>query len=160
MSCQYCLISSAILFYIIIKNLKYFTHSYNIYLKFRFHRCVLRDEMNKTRYHLHIYFLKKLHHHCFKSSPSIWSSKIRVNLAHVISFLFPPYCHLSSGRRSHTVVLCHASFLCSKDELDAFASGNASSYHPFPSSQNRIIESTPSPPPILSGPSYFHPPLI
>jgi hypothetical protein len=42
----------------------YLTH--DIHLKFSFHHYVLRDEMNKNRYHLHIFSKEfKLTHHCF-----------------------------------------------------------------------------------------------
>jgi hypothetical protein len=69
--------------------------------------------MNKTRSHMHM-FLKKLTHHCFKSStficsnwidsmnfPHFWSSKIRVIPTIIVSSLFPPRCRLSSGWRCH-----------------------------------------------------------
>jgi hypothetical protein len=41
----------------------YLSHSYDIYLKFCFHRCVLRDEINKIR----SYVFFKLTHRYFKS---------------------------------------------------------------------------------------------
>jgi hypothetical protein len=47
-------------FRIITKIKNDLSHSYDIHLKSCFHCCVLRDEINKTRSHLHIFFLKKL----------------------------------------------------------------------------------------------------
>jgi hypothetical protein len=32
------------------------SHSYDIHLKFHSHNCVLRDEINKIRSHLHMFF--------------------------------------------------------------------------------------------------------
>jgi hypothetical protein len=62
----------------------------------------------------------------------IWfflSSKICVSPTSIISFLFPFRWHLSNNRRRHSVVLCHASFSWSQDEIDASTSsfGNTSS---------------------------------
>jgi hypothetical protein len=65
--------------------------------------------MNKTRSHMHIFFLKnKLIHRCFKSLPfnySNWidrlnflhfqSTKIRISPTDIVSSLFPPRCRLS-----------------------------------------------------------------
>jgi hypothetical protein len=63
------------------------------------------------------------------------SSKICFSPTGVVSSLFPPRCHLSSGRRHHAVMLCHASFPLSQDELadSALSSGNALSRRPPPS---------------------------
>jgi hypothetical protein len=92
--------------------------------------------------HTCICLKKKLTHQCFKSSPSIctsWidcvnflhflSSKICISPTVVVSSISPPRCHLSSGRRRHAPVPCHASFPSSQDELDISNSsfGNVSS---------------------------------
>jgi hypothetical protein len=98
--------------------------------------------MNKTRSHLHMFFLKnQLTHRCFKSLSSICSSWInRVNFIHfrpnkiyvsptdIVSSLFPLQYRPSSGRRRHTVAQCHIFFLLSQDELADSASsfGNTS----------------------------------
>jgi hypothetical protein len=66
---------SVTLFYIIIKILNNLSSSYDIHLKFCFHHCVLRGEMNKTKSYLHIFF-NKLTHCYFKSSISTYSSWI------------------------------------------------------------------------------------
>jgi hypothetical protein len=59
---------------------------------------------------------------------------IRVNPTSIVSFLFPPWCCLSSCRRHHAATSCHASFSWSQDKLAASASssGNTSSRR-FPS---------------------------
>jgi hypothetical protein len=101
--------------------------------------------MNKTRSYLHIFFKKiEVTHHCFKNSLSIWSnwidrvyflhffpSKIRVSPIGVVYSLSPPRCHLSSGRRRHTIAPCHSFFPLNQYELTASASsfGNALSCH-------------------------------
>jgi hypothetical protein len=61
-------------FHIITNFLNDLSHSYDINLKFYFHRCVLRNEINKRRAHLYMFFLIKLTYRRFKSSPSICSS--------------------------------------------------------------------------------------
>jgi hypothetical protein len=45
-------------FYVITKIWNDLSHSYDIYLKFCFHHCVLRNKMNKTRCQTCIYFQK------------------------------------------------------------------------------------------------------
>jgi hypothetical protein len=57
-------------------------------------------------------------------------NKIHVIPTDIVSSLFPPRCHLSSGQRRHAVTPCHASFLLSQDDLTASASssGNVLSY--------------------------------
>jgi hypothetical protein len=94
--------------------------------------------MNKTIYHLHIFFKNKLTHCCFKYSSSIcsswtdrvdflyfWSSKIHVISTHIVSSLSLLWC-----RRAATA--CHISFPWSKDKLTicALSFGNALSYRP------------------------------
>jgi hypothetical protein len=46
-----------------------------------------------------------------------WPSKLHVSLTDSISSLFSLRYRLSSGRHRHAVVLCHASFLLSQDEI-------------------------------------------
>jgi hypothetical protein len=126
------------------KTLKWFISLIWYLFKICFHCCVLCDEINKTRSHLHMFSKKKLTHRCFKSSPSNCSNWIvRVNFLHfrpskihisptdVVSFLSPPRCHLFSNRRHHAAVSCHTSFLWSQDELIASASSstNTSPHH-------------------------------
>jgi hypothetical protein len=57
------------------------------------------------------------------------SSRICISPTVVVSSISPPRCHLSSGRRRHAPVPCHASFPSSQDELDISNSsfGNVSS---------------------------------
>jgi hypothetical protein len=86
--------------------------------------------------------INKLTHRYFKSSPFnfsnwinrvnfiiFWRNKICVSSTDVVSFLSPLRCHLSSDWCRHVAVPCHASFLCSQDELaaSALSFGNASS---------------------------------
>jgi hypothetical protein len=112
------------------KTLNNLSHTYDIYLKFHFYLCVLRDEMNKTRYHLHMYLKKlKLTHRYFKSSPSICSNWI--DYVYFLHFWPSKNCisltRLSSGRHYHAAAPCHPSFPWSQDELIASdsSSGNA-----------------------------------
>jgi hypothetical protein len=58
-----------------------------------------------------------------------WPNKICVSLTNVVSSFFPPKCSISSGRRCHTAMLCHAYFPWKQDEFTASASsfGNTSS---------------------------------
>jgi hypothetical protein len=60
-----------------------------------------------------------------------WPSNIYVSAIDIVSSLFPPRCHLSSGWRHHAATSCHASFPWSQEELTASASsfGNALSRH-------------------------------
>jgi hypothetical protein len=117
------------------KTLKWFISLIWYHLKFPFHYCVLRDEMNKTRSHMHIFLKNKLTHHCFKSLSSIcsswidrvnflhfWPNKIHVSPTGVVSFLSPPRCHLSSDRHRRAIALFHTSIPWSQDELVASAS--------------------------------------
>jgi hypothetical protein len=65
---------------------------YDINLKFYFHYCVLHDEMNKTRSHLHMFKKIKLIYRCFKFSPSISFNPVRFTSVQLTSsppFLLP-----------------------------------------------------------------------
>jgi hypothetical protein len=94
--------------------------------------------MNKTISHLHMFFFKLTHHYlnlhrlfiAVESIPWIffifWHSKIHVSPTSIVSFFFPLWCRLSSGRRCHTATSCHTSFPWSQDDLAASfsSSGN------------------------------------
>jgi hypothetical protein len=78
-------------------------------------------------------FFNKLNHHCFKSSPSIYTnwidrviffifhpSKIFISPTNIVSSLSPHRCHLSTSQRRHIATSCHASFSLSQDDLIVF----------------------------------------
>jgi hypothetical protein len=52
------------------------------------------------------------------------SSKIHVSPTGIVSSLFPPQCHLSSGQHRHAATSCHVSFPLSQDVLATFASSS------------------------------------